>query len=185
MRLAIALGRAPSRPDLAEPVRRRRGRRTRAARRRSSSRRAATQPGGRPHAERVALAAAGERARGATLYVSLEPCVTRSSRITARPAPISSSLPESDGWWSARPIRDPDSRVAGRAMPASGGRDRRDRRLPGRGGAAAPSRPHHPGHEGAARRDRQARPQHRRLRRLPAWPAPDDHRRDRQRRKCI
>ena len=33
-----------------------------------------TQPGGRPHAERVALAEAGERARGATLYVSLEPC---------------------------------------------------------------------------------------------------------------
>lgn len=34
----------------------------------------ATQPGGRPHAERVALAAAGTEARGATLYVSLEPC---------------------------------------------------------------------------------------------------------------
>lgn len=30
--------------------------------------------GGRPHAETVALDAAGERARGATLYVSLEPC---------------------------------------------------------------------------------------------------------------
>ena len=35
---------------------------------------ACTQPGGRPHAERVALTEAGERARGATLYVSLEPC---------------------------------------------------------------------------------------------------------------
>jgi diaminohydroxyphosphoribosylaminopyrimidine deaminase/5-amino-6-(5-phosphoribosylamino)uracil reductase len=33
-----------------------------------------TQPGGRPHAETEALKQAGEDARGATLYVSLEPC---------------------------------------------------------------------------------------------------------------
>ena len=36
--------------------------------------RGATAPGGRPHAERIAIAEAGEAARGATLYVTLEPC---------------------------------------------------------------------------------------------------------------
>ena len=39
-----------------------------------------TQPGGRPHAEAMALAAAGAAVRGSTAYVSLEPCAHASPR---------------------------------------------------------------------------------------------------------
>ncbi len=68
----------------------------------------ATQPTGRPHAERVALAAAGARARGATLYVSLEPCSHHGKTPPCADAVIESGIAR-----VVSAIEDPDSRVAG------------------------------------------------------------------------
>lgn len=39
-----------------------------------------TQPGGRPHAEAMALAQAGKAAKGADIYVTMEPCAHESKR---------------------------------------------------------------------------------------------------------
>ena len=44
---------------------------------------AATAAGGRPHAEEQAAPAAGDKARGATAYVTMEPCGARSSGRTS------------------------------------------------------------------------------------------------------
>ena len=68
-----------------------------------------TQVGGRPHAEAMALASLGGDARGATVYVSLEPCAHTSTRgpacadllVAARPARVVVGL------------TDPDPRTAG------------------------------------------------------------------------
>ena len=71
-----------------------------------------TQAGGRPHAEAMALEQAGEAARGATVYVTLEPCAHVSERgptcsdllIAAKPKHIVVAL------------EDPDPRTAGQGM---------------------------------------------------------------------
>lgn len=68
-----------------------------------------TRIGGRPHAEAEALAMAGERARGATLYVTLEPCAHQSAR-----GPACADLVAASGL--ARVVigcGDPDPRTAG------------------------------------------------------------------------
>src|SRR5690349_6611104 len=72
----------------------------------------ATAPGGRPHAEAVALAEAGARARGATLYTTLEPCAHPSER-----GPTCASLiPEAGIVRVVVGIKDPDPRTAGQGI---------------------------------------------------------------------
>jgi diaminohydroxyphosphoribosylaminopyrimidine deaminase/5-amino-6-(5-phosphoribosylamino)uracil reductase len=76
--------------------------------------RGATAPGGRPHAEAVALAEAGERARHATLYTSLEPCAHRSER-----GPTCAALIADHGVVCVvAAIEDPDPRTAGEGADA-------------------------------------------------------------------
>lgn len=70
--------------------------------------RGTTQPGGRPHAERMALAQAGD-AKGATAYVTLEPCAHQGKTPPCAEALIEAGL--------ARVVTaqtDPDPRTAGR-----------------------------------------------------------------------
>ena len=68
-----------------------------------------TQPGGRPHAEAMALTEAGEAARGATCYTTLEPCAHRSPRGTA----CSDLLVEAGVARVVAALRDPDPRTDG------------------------------------------------------------------------
>lgn len=70
-----------------------------------------TQPGGRPHAEPVALAQAGEAARGATVYVTLEPCSHHGQTPPCAEALIAAGVAR-----VVIAVEDSDARVSGRGI---------------------------------------------------------------------
>jgi diaminohydroxyphosphoribosylaminopyrimidine deaminase/5-amino-6-(5-phosphoribosylamino)uracil reductase len=72
----------------------------------------ATAPGGRPHAEAVAVKQAGRRARGATVYVTLEPCAHESGRGPA----CSDLLVKAEPARVVVALKDPDPRTAGEGI---------------------------------------------------------------------
>lgn len=72
-----------------------------------------TQPGGRPHAETVALAQAKTEARDATVYVTLEPCSHHGMT-----APCTDALLEAGVTRVVVATQDIDQRVAGRGIAA-------------------------------------------------------------------
>ncbi len=70
-----------------------------------------TQPGGRPHAEAVALAQAGSGAAGATAYVTLEPCSHHGKAPPCADALIAAGVVR-----VVAAIQDPDARVDGQGF---------------------------------------------------------------------
>lgn len=70
-----------------------------------------TQPGGRPHAETEALRRAGPAARGATAYVTLEPCAHH-----GRTEPCADALATAGVSRAVVAMEDPDPRVGGRGL---------------------------------------------------------------------
>ena len=73
--------------------------------------RGVTARGGRPHAETVAIATAGERVRGATIYVTLEPCSHY-----GRTGPCADAIVAAGLKRAVVAIEDPDPRVSGRGL---------------------------------------------------------------------
>lgn len=72
-----------------------------------------TQPGGRPHAETEALSRAGSQAKGATAYISLEPCAH-----TGETPPCVEALIKAGISRVVVAIEDPDPRVSGKGIAA-------------------------------------------------------------------
>lgn len=70
-----------------------------------------TQPGGRPHAETEALRRAGALAKGATAYVSLEPCAHH-----GKTGPCAEALIEAGIARVVGAVADPNPEVAGRGF---------------------------------------------------------------------
>jgi len=99
--------------------------------------RGATAAGGRPHAEAIALDQAGRRAKGSTVYATLEPCAHDSPRgpactdliLKAKPARVVIALKDPDPRTSGKGIR--RLRAAGIAVTLGVGREAAKRSLSG------------------------------------------------------